>query len=151
MRVMDVLSNNILKNISRLISVDNNIMFDVKIVKKNNKQIKDNDYVFGYEKSKEVKEEKITKALILFKPTLRFSKSIGVDFDSDNGIEGELPIFAFFKEEDKLDRGDEIYTIVKSNKDQKEMVIERGFIVNDIKSIYFGNTFLNTYSLSVIR
>ncbi len=151
MRVMDVLSNNILKNISRLISVDNNIMFDVKIVKKNNKQIKDNDYVFGYEKSKEVKEEKITKALILFKPTLRFLKSIGVDFDSDNGIEGELPIFAFFKEEDKLDRGDEIYTIVKSNKDQKEMVIERGFIVNDIKSIYFGNTFLNTYSLSVIR
>jgi len=151
MRVMDVLSNNILKNISRLISVDNNIMFDVKIVKKNNKQIKDNDYVFGYEKSKEVKEEKITKALILFKPTLRFLKSIGVDFDSDNGIEGELPILAFFKEEDKLDRGDEIYTIVKSNKDQKEMVIERGFIVNDIKSIYFGNTFLNTYSLSVIR
>jgi len=151
MRVMDVLSNNILKNISRLISVDNNIMFDVKIVKKNNKQIKDNDYVFGYEKSKEVKEEKITKALILFKPTLRFLKSIGVDFDSDNGIEGELPIFAFFKEEDKLDRGDEIYTIVKSNKDQKEIVIERGFIVNDIKSIYFGNTFLNTYSLSVIR
>jgi len=164
LKALDIVGLSLLENLSYFIEVDPNYAMDINIIypipkesteektqltppQKNIKVIgygpienTPKTQVFGYEKKIETPKTKETKCFILFNPERRLLKSIGIAFDSHQGQAAELPILAFFKEEDEVIRGCKIELITTHSTNYNTNEIKRTLEVIDIKTVGYYNT-----------
>jgi hypothetical protein len=108
---------------------------------------------FGYEKIKKEEDLKklVSRGLIIYSPQRRFLRKIGVSFDSENGGAGELPILAYFKEQDNVIKDCRIEIIITSTEDKGMIEIERTLNVIDLLSVGNFATGKYIYLLSPYR
>lgn len=152
--IYDYLAGNIINNVLRVISVDNNITFNVVVRRYRVLKVRDEEFLYGYEdndKGEDLEyDEWGCKALILFKPDLRFLESIGFSYESDNGVGSELPIIAVFSVDNIL-KDDNVGVKLSYRKNNKKFEEEKWFVVSDMRSYVYGSNYLNFYKLVVKR
>jgi hypothetical protein len=90
--------------------------------------------MFGYEEIKP-SEPLTTEAVILYHPERRFLRAVGIGFDSEGGQDGELPIIAFFKEQDNIIKDCKIELDIYSTEDKQIKNIKRTLMVSDIHTV----------------
>jgi hypothetical protein len=100
-----------------------------------------NEGLFGYETYKE-SDKKFSKAIIKFNPDRIFLKNSGIFYDG-----GTLPIIAYFKNSDDVQRGCFI-KVITTDHDEK---FEDEFQVSDIKSRGYSQSMSKIYILTPTR
>ena len=174
MRTLDIVAETFLENISNIIEYDDNLCQEVKITypyektievinktedKTSNSSIAIFGYgnittdTFGYETKPEDPKIKYTKGLINYPVETKFLRKLGISLDSENGTNSELPILAFFKQEDDIIKDCRIDVIIRNIQSESNKLeeIERSLIVSDIKSVGFGVPIKYIYILTPLR